>query len=135
MYENITFQWWQPTRQKKTAISIPNEKCLNINAALYKELPSKLLIGYNAEKLMLIIQSSEEGYTIPKSGSVKCPDLIRILTQHGLRFPAHFSVEKDNEKWYAHYEQNEMLGKQIKKVPKRRKKPDLASLSKEAAML
>ena len=129
------FVWMKPKEKNRLAINIPNESDFNINPALRAELPNKIAVGYIADKLILALRQADDGYAIPKSGRIKIPELIAELTKHNMIFPARFSVVKDEDKWIATLVPQRRPMADVRKMPKRKKKPDLDALAKEAESL
>lgn len=135
MYNEHNFTRIKPKIKSKMAITIPNETNFNMNAALLAELPDRIGIGYIAEEKILAIRKDDSGYVFPKSGTLKLPELIQILTSHGMRFPARFSITYENDMWIGILDPQSEKPVNPRKPPLRKKKPDLMSLAKEAGSL
>ena len=129
------FVWMKPKEKNRLAINIPNENDFNINPALRAELPRKITVGYIADRMILAIRQADDGYSIPKSGTIRIPELISELTKHNMTFPARFTVEKDADRWIATLVPQQKPIADFRKMPKRKKKPDLEALAKEAESL
>lgn len=135
MYNEHDFIWIKPKLKSKMAITIPNETNFNMNAALVAELPDRIGIGYIAKEKILAIRKDDTGHVFPKSGSLKLPELIQILTSHGMLFPARFTVTYENDMWIGRLDSQFKHSANPKKPPLKKKKPDLVNLAKEAESL
>lgn len=135
MYNEHDFTWIKPKNKKMMAITIPNETNFNINAALAAKLPERIGIGYIAETKVLALRKDDTGFVLPKSGTLKLADLIQNLTSHGMHFPARFTVTQENGLWIGTLDPQPKQVIDPRKPPRRKKKPDLASLAKEAELL
>ena len=135
MYSEHDFIWIEPKLKSKMAITIPNETNFNMNAALVAELPDRIGIGYIAKEKILAIRKDDAGHVFPKSGMLKLPELIQILSSHGMIFPARFTVTYENGMWIGMLDQQSKQPVNPKKPPIRKKKPDLVNLAKEAERL
>lgn len=135
MYNEHDFTWIKPKLRSKLAVTIPNETNFNINAMLAAELPEKIGIGYIAEEKVLAMRKDDTGHLVPKSGTLKLPDLIQILTSHGMLFPARFTVTYEDGMWIGMLDPQSKKPVNPKKPPLRKKKPDLVNLAKEAERL
>ena len=58
-----------------------------------------------------------------------------MLTSRGMRFPARFTVIREGDLWIGTLDPQPDLKIDHKNPPRRKKKPDLASLAKEAEKL
>lgn len=135
MYNEHDFIWIKPKLKSKMAITIPNETNFNMNAALVAELPDRIGIGYIAKEKILAIRKDDTGHVFPKSGTLKLPELIQILTSHGMLFPARFTVTYENDMWIGTLDSQFKHSANPKKPPLKKKKLDLVNLAKEAEAL
>ena len=135
MFDEKDFVWIKPRKKSKFAVNIPNERNFNINAALVSELPETIGIGYNAEKMTLAIRRDDAGHTYRRSGHLQFPDAIKALVSHGMRFPARFTMVRSDDVWIGTLDPQPKQQIDSKKPPRRKKKPDMQSLAKEAECL
>lgn len=132
MYSKSDFEWFQPKAKNKRAITIPNEHSFNINRHLLAELPERISIGCNPQNMLIALCKDDAGHKYPKSGSIKLPEFIQKLTEHGMHFPARFTVTRENDLWIGKLDAQTEPKTILKKPPRRKKAPDLKSLAEEA---
>lgn len=135
MYSTSDFVWLAPPVKTKLAVNIPNETSFNINSAFRDELPDRVAIGYNLDELTIAIKPDENGFELPRSGNLKLPEMIRRFVEKGMVFPARFVMVREEDMWIGTLEPQKKAQADLKKLPVRKKKPDLASLAGEAARL
>ncbi len=132
MYNKSDFEWIWPVPKNKLAITIPNEHDLNINRSLLAEIPERIIIGYIPQTMTLALCADDAGFTYPKSGSLKLPELIQKFTDQGMQFPARFTMKFENDMWVGTLNPQPNPEYRLKRPPRRKKVPDLESLEKEA---
>jgi len=115
------FKWYSPKEKSKFAISIPNGTSLNINPPLCAQITSHISIGLCEKDHTLIgLQLVEEdGYKVPKSGTIRDKYLIEQIVMSGVRLPARYTIEKDGDLWIGVLE--EQQAPVIKQLPKPKK--------------
>ena len=92
------FTWFIPKLQSGYAITVPNKDRMNFNAKLLPQLPLKIKIGVSTDGRTLALQADEQGYKIPKNGSLRCPEVIEYLFSKGVEPGVRYSVtEEENE--------------------------------------
>ena len=99
-YDLQGFTWFQPQPRNCLAITIPNGIRLNINAALLKEIPKKITIGFDAkQRVVAILETEVNEFRVPKSGSIHAEHVIKHIVENGVRLPARFSVQRYDNAW------------------------------------
>ena len=135
MYNESDFTWMKRRPKSRLAVNISNETDFKMNPALVKELPERVDIGCIAEEKLLAIREDCEAPAHPRSGLLKLPELIKLLTAQGMGFPARFTVKRIDDLWVGTLDPQPPKKINADKPPRRRKKPDIESLAKEAAKL
>ena len=127
------FTWFRPEPRVKWIVNIPNRRCVNINAALLKEIPHSILLGYDAGKKKLAILAEEDSsFLVPKSGSIKAAKVITFIVESGVRLPARFVMEKSQDAWVGTLE-DQPLPLILQEQPvRKRKRRNLTNTMKEA---
>ena len=127
------FEWFHPVPRNKWMVSIPNRQCMNINAALMKEIPDTILIGYCKENHRLAIrEEKKDAFSVPRSGSMKVPRIITAIVESGVRLPARFTIEKSQDLWIGTLEEQSIPTILQNQRPKRSKGRNFAPPMKEA---
>jgi hypothetical protein len=123
------FKWFLPApREAKFAISIPNEKCFNLNQKLYAEISKRIAVGVSTDGKTLCIKEDEQGYKVPKSGSIKDGVLVGDIKNRGIRLPARYFVEKKSDCWIATLGPYASPSSVPKKFPKKPRKKGLKDM-------
>lgn len=125
------FDWFIPTpREAELTITIPNGNCLNFNAKLRVLLPSRITVGISKKdgKTICVAESPTEGYSLPKSGTLKDKHLMTKIAEHGLNLPARFHMKKNGEQWIGNLVISSPVVPVITKTPKKPRKNGLDNL-------
>lgn len=126
------FSWFTPKAKTQMAITIPNQKNINLNSKLMAQMPAHIIIGVKDSGATLAVRETDtSGWRLPKSGSLKKEDFIRWLIDKGLKIPARFSVTREDNGWLAVMDDPKPLKVDIKKPPRRRNTSALQSLKRE----
>ena len=127
------FTWFHPEPRAKWIVNIPNRQCININAALLKEMPHSILLGYNSREKKLAIRAEQDSpFLVPKSGSIKAAKVITFIVESGARLPARFVMEKVQNGWVGTLE-DRPLPSILQDIPgRKRQKRSLPNPVKEA---
>lgn len=103
MINSLEFKWFLPAPPKpELAITIPNDKCFNLNQNLCSQMPNYITIGVlEGGKTLCLKKETEIGYQIPKSGSIKAINIIEYMKKQGIKLPARYLVEEKEAYWIA----------------------------------
>jgi hypothetical protein len=132
--DTIEFEWFFPIPPKpELAITIPNEKCFNLNQNLCSRVPKRITIGVSKNgKIICLKEEPEMGFRIPKSGTIQDMNLIDSIKRRGIKLPARYLVEQNEGRWIATLVLPIVPSRPPKKTPKKVRKNGLgAMLQKE----
>lgn len=94
------FDWFIPREKKKISITIPNTSSFNLNSELVQTMPDRIAIGIKGIDTICIRQD-DNGYKVPKNGSIKTREMIATLISNGLSLPAKYAVTSNDSWWIA----------------------------------
>ena len=95
MYEQESFTWFIPQKETGYALTFPNKDHLTFNSKVLGNLPQKVRIGVSDDATAIMIVPDENGFNIPKSGNVKCPQVIEYLLRKKIDFGARYELSID----------------------------------------
>ena len=97
-------EWfYPPERKSEFMITIPNDKCFNLNQNLRLQIEYKVGIAKTSDGKALCLREKENGYKIPKSGTVHPVELIAAITKSGIPLPAKYKATKQGGDWFGKY--------------------------------
>ena len=130
------FTWFTPKPKSLLAITIPNPDRLNLNPELLTQMPSHIEFGVSKNGQEICIRERlNGGYKIPRNGSIKDSSLISVLTSMGVRLPARYTVQKEDNCWLAIMDEPLQRKVIMKKPPRKPRNSDLHNLTKEIELL
>lgn len=130
------FTWFVPKPKVSLAITIPNPNSMNLNPHLMAQIPRSITFGISADGAQICICETEgAGYKIAKSGAVKDKDLIRHILNAGARYPARYSVYKEEDCWLGILDEQPPLKVDTSKKPRKQREDSLQAFEKEAGSL
>lgn len=126
------FTWFAPRPKNQLAITIPNLCSLNLNPKLMEEMPAYITIGVNKTgELLCLREQAHSGYRLPKGGCVKDKDLIKLITDSGVRLPSRYTVWKEDDCWLAKLDVHVSPKVNTTKPPTKPRKHNLKTLLEE----
>lgn len=132
--ENISldqFQRFTPMPKNPRAITICNQKQLNINPKLLEELPMNFEIGVGSEGKLLCIREKAAGYKELKGGAIKAEPLIQCMLGQSVTLPARYAVTKQGDVWIAELKPQKAPILDMKKPPRKPKTTGLSGVMRE----
>jgi hypothetical protein len=134
--DHVEFEWFFPTPPKpEFAITIPNDKCFNLNQNLCSQILERIAVGVAGDgKVIKLKKEPEFGFRVPKSGTIQDINLVASIKKRGIKFPARYSVEQKEDYWLAVLVPP-TASNPSKKMPKQARKNGLESMvRKEGSM-
>lgn len=130
-----SFKWFLPEpRKAELAISIPDEKRLNLNQRLCATMPERITIGVSPDgKTICIKECKESGFRVPKSGIIKGSEVASYIKEKGIRFPCRYLAEQKNDCWIATLMPFSPIPRLPNKIPKSQRKKGLKLMLEERA--
>ena len=130
------FKWYTPRRASQLAITIPNPNHLNLNPKLRTQMPTHIQIGTKDNgQCICIRECPDTGYKVPKGGSIEDKSILQDIISSGVRLPARYSVEKEDDCWLAILDEDVLPKVSEKKAPRKPRKNDFQQLEKELKSL
>lgn len=111
-------------------INVSETGGFTFNRPAREVLPSHIKIGMLPDgKTVCVVEDTTSGYTLPKSGTVTRPELVKHIVSAGIVLPAHYVMHREDNCWVA-----ELRALRTKKYPPSRR-PQRISKSAEASIL
>ena len=83
-------------------ISVSETGGFTFNSPAREALPSHIKIGILPDgKRVCVVEDPTSGYTLPKSGTVKRPELVGHIVSAGIVLPARYSMRREDNCWVA----------------------------------
>lgn len=99
----LKFDWFFPTPSRpELVVTIPNDKCFNLNPNLFNQIPESIVIGVTNDGKNICLREktgTETSFPILKSGTIKDINLIDSMKKRGIKLPARYLVEKIGNVW------------------------------------
>ena len=114
------FVWFKKEpKPPQLSITVPNSSRINLNAKLMLQMPDRIKIGVMPDgKTICICETSDEGYHLPKNGSLPEKRIIRMLMKNNIVFPARYTVTKQDDKWIGVLDEDITVKSNSKKICK-----------------
>jgi hypothetical protein len=123
------FEWFLPIpRRPILAITITNEKFINLNQKLCSQVAKYITIGISSDGKKIGLKEVAGGYFVPKNGVIKDPRLVLQIKSRGVQLPANYLVEKADGCWIAILVPPEFSPTFPKKTPIRPRKTGLKDM-------
>ena len=130
------FQWFTPQTTAPLALTIPNTICMNLNPKLTSQMPSHIEIGVSEDGREICLRAkADNGYKVPKSGSIKDKRLIQALTSTGVHLPARYSIRQDGDCWIGTMDEPAPPSVSLVKPPRKARSKDVHILTEEIGAL
>lgn len=133
--DSLEFDWFFPTPPRPDlTITIPNDKCFNLNQNLYGQMPESIVIGVTSDGKNIGIRKvtdSENGFQILKSGTIKDTNLIDTIKKRGIKLPARYLVEQKENLWVGTLISPAISAHLPKKTPPKVRKTGLEAMIKK----
>ena len=130
------FQWFKPQPKEQYAITISNLDCLRLNPKLVAELSSSIGIGISEDGQKICIREDvDDGYRVPKSGTITDRLLIQALISTGIRLPVRYTVRRVDGCWLATMDASPLKQVIEGKRPRKPKSSDIKILTEELESL
>lgn len=128
----MEFEWFSPPpRKPELAITIPNDKCFNLNQNLFRQMPKQIAVGISADgKTICLKENPGTGLQIPKSGTINSYHLVAFIKKRGIKLPARYKVEQKEDHWLATLN-SPVLPTPPKNTPKSPRKRGLRTMMNE----
>lgn len=137
--DSLEFEWFFPTPPKpELAITIPNDKCLNLNQNLYGQIQESIVIGLTSDGKKIGLRKvteTETGFQILKSGTIKDINLIDTIKKRGIKLPARYLVEQKENLWIGTLISPAVSAHLPKKTPPKVRKTGLEAMIKKESDL
>ena len=83
-------------------ISVSETGGFTFNSPAREALPLHIKIGILPDgKRVCVVEDPTSGYTLPKSGTVKRPELVGHIVSAGIVLPARYSMRREDNCWVA----------------------------------
>lgn len=123
----LDFEWFLPApRKSEFVITVNNTKSFNLNQRLCSKIWKQIQIGITSDgKTLCLKEKPENGFFVPKSGSIKDSVLINEIKSRGISLPARYIAERKGDYWFATIVPAVTSPAQLKKTPKKPRKNGL----------
>ena len=99
------FTWFLPEEKPPYVITIPNEHTLSLNEKLRKQITGPIKIGISADgKTICVRPIADSGFRVLNSGRIHAETVIAALLRSGIKLPARYSVQEDEDRWIGVWE-------------------------------
>lgn len=126
------FRWFTPQPKNRRALSIPRKGMMYLSSQFMKEGPRHVTFGVDDKRHRVGIRETEDaGYSLPKSGKIRDPELEKALMSGGIRYPARFTLHQAEGGWIGELDEQAPPALDMKTPAKKAKRISLNSLDQE----
>lgn len=131
-FDKANYEWFLP-QGRKLSYTVSFTVCgkCNISSKLLPLIPASITIGICCDgKEIVLAEKEESGYKLPKSGSLRDPNLTRAIVERGISLPARYQMKQlEDGVWIGTLcDPPQAAGVTKKPIPKRPRKSGLAAM-------
>lgn len=97
------FVWFDlGPKPPEMAINVSESGGFMFNQPAREALPSHIKIGIKPDgRTVCIVEDPSSVYTLPKSGAVHRPELVRHIVSTGVILPVRYAIHREGDCWIA----------------------------------
>ncbi len=127
------FVWFDLSpKPPEMVINVSETGGFTFNRPAREALPPNIKIGILPDgKTVCVMEDPASGYTLPKSGAVTRPELIKHIVSAGIILPARYIMRREGGVWIAELQTPTMKRRPPAKNPRKISKSAEESILKE----
>lgn len=134
--DRINFQefiWFDLSpKPPEMMINVSETGGFTFNRPAREALPPHIKIGIKPDgRTVCIVEDPASGYTLPKSGTVTRPELVKHITSAGVVLPARYVMRRESDCWIAEFQAPTLKKRPPAQHPKRISKSAEGSIVEE----